>query len=54
MRNFIKLVSVLTLVASSLAAPSRKATKLTMGVKTPGVQIPFANLKPEAEFPAPG
>jgi virginiamycin B lyase len=53
MRNFIELVPVLTLVASSLAAPSSKPAKPTMGVKTPGVQIPFANLKPEAEFPAP-
>jgi virginiamycin B lyase len=29
------------------------ATPPKTGVKTPGVQIPFANLKPEAEFEAP-
>jgi streptogramin lyase len=53
MRIFIKLVPVSTLVVSFLATPSSKPTKPTMGVKTPGVQIPFANLKPESEFPAP-
>ena len=53
MRIFINLLLALTLVVSSQAAPSSKPVKPAMGVKTPGVQIPFASLKPEAEFPAP-
>jgi len=42
----------------SLASAAEKKTKTQdtapkIGVKTPGVQIPFANLKAEAEFDAP-
>lgn len=53
MRILINLLLALTLVVSSHAGPGSKPVKAAMGVKTPGVQIPFANLKPEAEFPAP-
>jgi streptogramin lyase len=53
MRIVRKLIPMLTLVISSLAAPNTKPSKPAMGVKTPGVQIPFANLKPEAEFRTP-
>jgi len=35
-------------------APKRPAPRPKPGVKTPGVQIPLANLKPEAEFAVPG
>jgi len=43
----------------SLASAAEKKTKTQdaapkVGVKTPGVQIPFASLKAEAEFEAPG
>jgi virginiamycin B lyase len=49
------------LVLLTLAPAAEKKEKKTktqdaapkIGVKTPGVQIPFANLKAEAEFPAP-
>ena len=53
------LISLFTLL--SLASADDKLSKSAhgktpapkIGVKTPGVQIPFANLKPEAEFEAP-
>lgn len=57
MRILISLVTFLSLASADDhrqkstrgAVPVPKA-----GVKTPGVQIPFANLKAEAEFEAPG
>jgi virginiamycin B lyase len=39
--------------APALAAKHEPAPPLA-GIKTPGVRIPIANLKPEAEIPAPG
>ena len=57
MRTSIGLGIVLTLAASAQpAAKPGKASKTAAlappksGIKTPGVQIPFASLKPEAEF----
>lgn len=44
MRMFFALIGTLALAAAA-PAPDRH------GVKTPGVQIPFEKLKPEAEFP---
>ena len=49
MRALLICVSILSLTA---AGKLPRAVP-TLGVKTPGVQIPFANLKAEAEFPAP-
>jgi virginiamycin B lyase len=51
--------SILLSLALSLAQAAEKKTKTQdaapkVGVKTPGVQIPFASLKAEAEFEAPG
>src|SRR5258707_7612971 len=44
-------------VATASEKPGRDKTKRpampTAGIKTPGVQIPFASLKAEAELPAP-
>jgi virginiamycin B lyase len=50
---------ILLTLALSLAQAAEKKTKPQdaapkAGVKTPGVQIPFASLKAEAEFEAPG
>ncbi len=50
--------SILLSLALSLAQAAEKKTKTQdtapkVGVKTPGVQIPFASLKAEAEFEAP-
>jgi virginiamycin B lyase len=62
MRVFVSFVVVLTFAAAATGAPDGKRSKAASsktpatpktGVKTPGVQIPFANLKSEAEFPAP-
>ena len=53
MRIFMKLLPAMTLAVALMAATSSKPVKPTLGVKTPGVQIPFANLKPEVEFAAP-
>jgi virginiamycin B lyase len=36
------------------SAYGKSPAAIKVGVKTPGVQIPFANLKPEAEFEATG
>jgi streptogramin lyase len=54
MRVFVPAALVLITVAS-LAQNNRKAktSNVRAGVKTPGVQIPFANLKSEAEIPLP-
>jgi virginiamycin B lyase len=50
------MISFAILVSLSAADEPRKSTRRTtpavqkLGIKTPGVQIPFVNLKPEAEF----
>lgn len=46
------LVGTLTVVFAVYAASSKPAPK--EGIRTPGVQIPFASLKTEATFPSPG
>ena len=58
MRISVGLCTVLTLVASAQpAAKPGKASKTAapavpkLGIKTPGVQIAFASLKAEAQFP---
>jgi streptogramin lyase len=50
MRLSISLCIALTLAALAQPATKPKPAKL-LGIKTPGVQIPFASLKAEAEFP---
>ncbi len=42
------------LLASIVYSQQRPARPPKPGVKTPGVQIPFASLKPDYEFPVPG
>src|ERR1700722_2196188 len=46
------LISGLTLVSVLLAAaPSHRSESPKDGIKTPGIQIPFSSLKPEATLP---
>lgn len=52
MRTLIGLIAVLSSVAASEPRKSQPPVP-KVGVKTPGVQIPFANLKAEAELQAP-
>jgi virginiamycin B lyase len=55
MRILVSVIALLSLAAqppkSAHGKPQAGAPKI--GIKTPGVQIPFANLKSEAEFEAP-
>lgn len=64
-QNVIHRAVLAILVTTSVFAqqpaspPASRATQRPVrppkpGVKTPGVQIPFANLKPDYEFPVPG
>lgn len=55
MKRFPIILSLAILAAASGAEKKTKTqtTAPKLGVKTPGVQIPFANLKAEAEFEAP-
>src|SRR5258708_6895536 len=53
MRILLSLVVFISIVLLSLAAKPPKSTAPKIGVKTPGVQIPFASLKAEAEIDAP-
>ena len=55
MRILISLTILISLAAADELhkAPRRTTQPPKLGIKTPGVQIPFANLKPEAEFEAP-
>jgi virginiamycin B lyase len=47
-------IGVLTILFAALAAtPAHRTEAPRQGIKTPGVQIPFLSLKPEARFPAP-
>jgi streptogramin lyase len=47
-------ICVLTMVSAAFpASPSHRAEGPREGVKTPGIQIPFSSLKPEASLPAP-
>ena len=54
MRTRISLTAFLSLASLTLVLAAGKTTRpvAKLGVKTPGVQIPFANLKPEAEIEA--
>ena len=59
MRHLISFVVVLSMSLADDKTPKsangkRPSAVPRVGVKTPGVQIPFANLKPEAEFDTPG
>lgn len=48
------LFSLLTIATAAFAAsPSHRAETTREGIKTPGIQIPFSSLKPEATFPTP-
>lgn len=64
-KHIFGLFILLSIALSSFADPSfaddkasRRKTPPTaapkIGIKTPGIQIPFSRLKAEAEFPAPG
>jgi virginiamycin B lyase len=54
-RRFLLVVAVFSAVLFSAAKPKNAApVGPAKGVKTPGVQIPFANLKAEATIPAAG
>ncbi len=52
---FVLFIAILPPVSAAPreAKPAKKPAGPTGGVKTPGVQIPFANLKAETEIPAP-
>lgn len=57
-RVFRRLALPMLLSTCFLAAPAAKPKSVrtpavAVGIKTPGIQIPFANLKPEARIPAP-
>src|SRR5579871_4592066 len=56
MRILIGLLALLS-VAAAADKPSKSSHGKTLapkaGIKTPGIQIPFTNLKAEAEFDAP-
>jgi virginiamycin B lyase len=55
MRILLSLMALFSLAAADKAAkPVRGKTpaSVRVGINTPGVQIPFANLKAEAQFPA--
>jgi streptogramin lyase len=56
MRILISLTFLLTLAAAEKPPSTHEKTPATaqrLGIKTPGIQIPFSNLKAEAEFEAP-
>jgi streptogramin lyase len=63
MRLFFGLVATLALISQGVASPledkskavknKTQSTAAQLGVKTPGVQIPFSRLKAEAQFEAP-
>ena len=57
MRILISFIALLSLAAADKPpVPQREKTPLAakkLGIKTPGVQIPFSSLKAEAEFEAP-
>ena len=51
----MRMAVVLCLAASAIfAAAKHEPAPVVKGIKTPGVQIPFASLKAESEIPAPG
>src|SRR5277367_1306667 len=59
MRLLIGLIAIFCMAMADDKAPksaNRKGPSPAPkpGIKTPGVQIPFAHLKPEAEFEIPG
>jgi streptogramin lyase len=48
------LIGIFTAVSAlSAASPATKAEPPKLGIRIPGVQIPFSNLQPEATFPTP-